>query len=62
MYQQHKNIVVKNNVLINKKGTYEVTYNVKDSSGNKAKEQVRKVTVVDDTLLKNKIKEAKHYS
>lgn len=56
-----KNIVVKNNVLINKKGTYEVTYNVKDSSGNKAKEQVRKVTVVDDTLLKNKIKEARDY-
>ena len=56
-----KNIIVKNNVNANRKGNYEVTYNVKDSSGNKAKEQVRKVIVVDDTLLKEKLEEAKKY-
>ena len=43
------NIVVVNNVNSNILGTYTVTYNVSDSSGNHAPEAIRTVNVVDTT-------------
>lgn len=54
-------IVTKNNVNTSKKGKYTVTYNVADKNNNKATEVIRYVTIVDDTELLNKIKEAKNY-
>jgi len=54
-------IVIKNNVNTSKKGKYTVTYNVTDKNNNKATEVIRYVTIVDDTELLNKIKEAKNY-
>lgn len=56
-----KKIVTKNNVNTSKKGKYTVNYNVTDKNNNKAKEVIRYVTIVDDTELLNKIKEAKDY-
>lgn len=56
-----KKIVTKNNVNTSKKGKYTVNYNVTDKNNNKAKEVIRYVTIVDDTELLNKIKEAKKY-
>ena len=44
-----KNIEVKNNVDTDKLGEYTVTYNVSDSSGNKADTVTRTVRVVDTT-------------
>ena len=55
-----KKIVTKNNVNTSKKGKYTVNYNVTDKNNNKAKEVIRYVTIVDDTELLNKIKEAKN--
>lgn len=40
--------IVKNNLNIEKLGTYEVTYQAKNSSG-KTKQIIRKVTVIDET-------------
>lgn len=54
-------IVIKNNVNTSKKGKYTVTYNVTDKNNNRATEVIRYVTIVDDTELLNKIKEAKNY-
>ena len=44
------NIVTVNNVNISVLGTYTVTYNVSDSSGNAATEVIRTVNIVDTTI------------
>lgn len=45
-------VTIEGNVDVTKIGTYELTYTVKDSSGNESKKK-RKVNVKENTLLKN---------